>query len=186
MMEFSVVEDTSDSLLGTTATSTSPRSHTLTIPPGPARSISVTLSAHAVFVGPWPVDGTGADGEPLTLSLTIPSTGSTTIYTDETFAGGSTVTLSRPGQTSAAGSYYVGLGPRIGLSHKALELTYSGGPGVVMLDKQPAAAWAAAEGLYSVVGPSDEGRHGAIAFEPATMSILGVSEVAVVFAGDET
>lgn len=180
------VEEDQTSLLASTPTTTGTASHVLTMPAGPARSISITLSPHAVFVGPWTATGPGPDGVERTVNIAIPSGGSTTVYTDATFGPG-TITLSRPAQGGTSGSYSGGVGPRIGLPHKALETNRAGYP-VHVVAMHPAATFAAIDDgeTFAAVGPSDEGVNGALVFAPGTLALFNGEQIAVSYVGDET
>lgn len=183
ILEFTAVSDDLSSLLSTTNTTTSPATHNLTIPPGPARSLNITLTSHAGYVGPWTLTGAGPDGVERIVPLAIPSNGGTTIATAETFNPG-TVVLSRPAQGGTSGQYTVGLGSRVGLAEKAFEVDDTTHLGLIV-DAYPQDQFAGFAGSYRLVGPSSEGVNGAFEADSATvLAFLDGQKLAIAYVGD--
>jgi len=113
-----------NALLGSTATSTSPVTHTLTLGGTYARSIQVRIaSSSSAYTGTWTVSGQDINGSAQSEVLsTNDATGDSTpiLETKKTFKPG-TVTVVRSAMANTSGAYTVNVGLGFGLSLKAYE-----------------------------------------------------------------
>lgn len=107
-------------LLASTPTTTGIVSHTLTLAGTHARTVAITTTGHSgTYVGPWTVSGM-RDGAVQTESVTMLLNGNQSTNTVKTFDPG-TITVARPAQNDALGSYTITVGDGFGLSYAAYE-----------------------------------------------------------------